>query len=402
MLAYFAVAVTWLVLGSAGLIVIAPDLARSNLFAPRVFAVTHAFTLGFILTAITGAMHQFLPAVTGITIRHPRTAVAGFLLFLIGTPLIVAGFWWWNPRIQAAGWIVLFAAVGCASMNLLPARRRAARNRYVGGLVTLAHSALGVAMLLAAMRIGSGLGWWHVDQASFIVAHFHLGVAGFGTLTALAFGSRMLPAFLGSAVEGTRRIRLIATLVSTGLLVMSLSLLIPGSAGIRLGGALLAAAGLVHLHLLDDYFRLRRPGRFDPGLGLIALAVAGYAIALVLGILLLLFSGTRLTLWGGYAFLAIVGWLVTLILGVMHRVAPRLVVLGAAGPGRSLSPDARRAELVHDGIGWGTCAALAAGIVLTGLGIIAGQPAVSRIGAVFVIGAALLTAAQAVWIRRHA
>lgn len=380
---------------------IAPDLARSNLFAPRVFAVTHAFTVGFILTAITGAMHQFLPAVTGITIRHPRTARAGFLFFLIGTPLLVAGFWWWRPRVQAAGWVVLFVAVGCASMNLLPARRRAVRNRYVGGLVTLAHSALGVAMLLAAMRIGSALGWWHVDQARFLVAHFHLGMAGFGTLTALAFGSRMLPAFLGSAVEGTRRIRLVATLVSAGLVVMSLGLLIPGREGIVAGGALLAAGGLVHLHLLFDYFRSRKPGRFDPGLGMIAVAVAGYALVFLAGVTLLLFYRPHWTLWAGYAFLAIVGWLTTLILGVMHRVAPRLVVLGVVGPGRSLSPAARRAELVHTRLGWTTVAALAAGIGVTGLGIIGGLPLLSRAGAVLILGAALLAAGQAVWIRRR-
>ena len=49
-------------------------------------------------------------------------------------------------------------------MNLLPARRRAVRHRYVGALVSLAHSALGGVMLLAALRIGDGLGWWHVER----------------------------------------------------------------------------------------------------------------------------------------------------------------------------------------------------------------------------------------------
>ncbi len=399
-LTYFGAAVTWLVLGSAGLVLVAPELARSNLFAPRVLAVTHAFTLGVIVQAVFGAMHQFLPAVVGIPIRHPRTARAGLLLFLGGTPLLVAGFWWWRPSLQAAGWLMLFCALGCASMNLLPARRHAVRFRYVGALVSLAHSFLGIAMLLAALRIGNGFGWWEIDRVRLLAAHFHLGVAGFGTLTALAFGSRMLPAFLGAEVEGSRRVTVIAVLVSAGLLVMSLGLLVPGRSGFIAGGSLLLAAAFVHLSLLAEYFQLRQPGRLDPGLGIIAAAVAGYGAALLTGGLLLVRGGPRWTLWAGYGFFAIVGWLVMLILGVMHRVAPRLVVLVIAGPGRSLSPATRRAELVHAGLGWVTCGLLALGLGVTGSGILAGHPGWSRLGAgLFAIGAVLVLA-QAVRLTR--
>lgn len=394
-LSYFAGAVVWLLLGSLGLIAVVPELARSNVFAPRVFAVTHAFTIGFILHAVFGAMHQFLPAVVGITLRHPRMARAGLVLFLVGTPVLIAGFWWWNPAIQGVGWILLFAAVGLVSMNLLPARRRGVRNRYVGALVSLAHSALGVAMLLAALRIGNGLGWWYVERVNLLAVHFHLGVAGFGTLTALAFGSRMLPAFLGSQVEGARRVNLIATLMAIGLTVMSLGLLFPGWIAFRVGAVILLIGGLIHLQLLSDYFRRRKPGVFEPGLGLIAVAAVSYGAAVLAGILLFVLRGPHWTLWAGYGFFAIVGWIVTLILGVMHRVAPRLLVLAMAGVGRPLTQAARRVELLHAGIGWSTCAVVAAGVATTGLGIVAGLPVVGRVGAALMTGAALLVIWQA-------
>jgi hypothetical protein len=392
--------VIWLLLGSLGLIVVVPELARSNLFAPRVFAVTHAFTLGVILHAVFGAMHQFLPAVVGVPIRYPRMARAGLLLFVTGTPLLVAGFWWWSPALQGAGWILLFVAVGFASMNLLPARRRAVRHRYVGALVSLAHSALGGAMLLAALRIGDGLGWWHVERIELLAVHFHLGVAGFGTLTALAFGSRMLPAFLGSSVEDSRRITIVAALVSAGLLIMSGALIPGGWIGFRIGGAVLLVGALVHLQLLFDYFRMRKPNRLDPGLAMIAVAAVSYTAAVIAGIVLLVLGGPRWTLWAGYGFFAIIGWLMCLILGVMHRVAPRLLVLARAGAGRPLTPAARRVELVNAKLGWATCVLFAAGIAITGSGLVASLPDVSRAGSGLIALAALSIVVQAIRIGR--
>jgi hypothetical protein len=285
-------------------------------------------------------------------------------------------------------------------MNLLPARRRAVRHRYVGALVSLAHSFLGIAMFLAALRIGEGLHWWTVDRLRLLGVHFHLGLAGFGTLTALAFGSRMLPAFLGAKVDDGRRITLIAVLVSAGLLTLSLGLLTAGRIGFIAGGGLLLAGGLIHLQLLIEYFRRREPGRIDPGLGMILVAIAGYGSAMTVGVLLLASGGQRWTLWAGYGFLAIVGWLVMLILGVMHRVAPRMLVLVVAGRGRSLSPAARRAELVHAGLGWTSCAVLGAGLAITAISLIAGLAELSRAGAsLFALGA-LLVIAQALRITR--
>ena len=200
-LAWFACALVWLLLGGLGLIRIAPQLAGGNLYSPHVFAVTHALTLGVLASAIFGALHQFIPVVLGVPLRFPRIAILRFWFSQLGTASLVGGFWRWDVTLQAAGWMLLFLAVGCASWNVLPARRRAAGNRVVGGFVSLGHSALGVAMFIALARIGQGLGWWQVSREGLLVAHLHLGLVGFGSLTVVGIGSKMLPALLKARVE---------------------------------------------------------------------------------------------------------------------------------------------------------------------------------------------------------
>jgi hypothetical protein len=388
---YFAAAAVWLVLAAAGLVAIAPDLAGGVLFGPRIIAVTHAFTLGVITNAIFGALHQFLPAVVGIPMRHPRVARLGFVSFTIGVPWLVAGLWWWNPIIQAVGWTVLLAAVGLASWNVLPAWRLAQRNRYVGGFVSLAHSALGLGMLIAAARIGHALGWWDVDRPRLLAAHFHLGVLGFGSLTVVAFGSRMLPAFLGAPAASDRRVAAVGWIAAAGLTLFTAGAAGLGTLLLRAGGAVMLLAAGAHLTLLAGYFRGRAPGRFDPGLGFIVVASAAYLAATLAGAGLLLRSGPPDRGWALYAVLAIVGWLVMFILGVMHRVAPRLIVLQLAGRRRSLSPEAQRAELIDARLAWAACGCSGLGLGIVTLGIGTGRPSVAGAGAIgFSMGAALV------------
>jgi hypothetical protein len=89
--------------------------------------------------------------------------------------------------------------------------------------------------------------------------------------------------------------------------------------------------------------------------------------------------------------LAIAGWLTMFILGVMHRVAPRLIVLQLAGRRRSLSPGAQRAELLDARLGWGACGCSGGGLAILAFGIGAGVPWVAVTGAVgFLVGAVLV------------
>src|SRR5512135_245999 len=179
-LAFLAQAAGWLAAGAIALVIIIPELAAGAIGSPHVIATVHLFTLGVLGAATMGALHQFIPVVTGVPIRHPRAAVWALWLHLAGVVVLVSAMWRWSPTGMAGGWLILFLAVGLGSWNILPARRRARQNAYVAGFISLAHSALGAGMLIAAIRIGDSLGWWSTWREGQLLAHFHLGWLGYG------------------------------------------------------------------------------------------------------------------------------------------------------------------------------------------------------------------------------
>lgn len=400
-LAFFAAAAAWLAVGSAGLIAVAPDLAAGVWQQPRVFAVTHAFTLGVIASAIFGALHQFVPAVMGVPIRYPRVAWWGFWLTETGVALLLIGFWRWRPALQAVAWTILLAAVGAASFNTLPARRRALRNRRVGLYVSLGHSALGLGMLIALIRIGDGLGWWLTSRDGLLAAHFHLGVVGFGTLTAMGMTSRMLPAFLDAEGTPDDALDWIGWVLSGSLIVHAAGTILGHHGLIRLGGLGMLVSIVAHLAILARYFRRRARRSLDPGLGFIASASTGYLLAALAGAGLLIPGSRPGRAWVAYAVLAILGWLVTLVIGVMHRVVPRLVSGYRARKGQPLTGAERGAALLRPGPGWIACATWGAGVAMVTGGILAGELRVTSAGAWLVATGAGLVAIEGLWLLRR-
>src|SRR5688572_16133312 len=100
---HFSGAVAWLVLGAAGLVAVAPELAAGRFLSPHVLAVTHLFTLGVITASIFGALYQFYPMSLGAAARSVRVGVAGAWLLHLGVALLVSGLWLWAPTLQGAG-----------------------------------------------------------------------------------------------------------------------------------------------------------------------------------------------------------------------------------------------------------------------------------------------------------
>ena len=396
-LAWLGCAMLWLTAGSVGLVLISPELAAGNLYSPRVFAVTHAFTLGVLFSAIVGALHQFIPVVLGVPIRHPRVAIWAFWLSQTGTALLVYGLWNWRPSWQAVAWLVLLASVGAASWTVLPARRRATQNRIVGGFVSLGHSALGVAMLIALARIGQGLGWWQVPRNGLLAAHLHLGMVGFGSMTAVGMASKMLPAFLKSTADPyPSRLYRIGWIAATGLLLLATGSLASHSPLIVSGGAFTLLAVGLHLMVLVGYWRRRSLTMLDPALGFIGWAILWYAMAAALGGFLLLRRPLSGGIWIAYALAGILGWLIHLIVGVLHRIGPRLLANLRSERGRPLTPSLARGELPWPRLSWASLAAISTGTAALAVGVIPGASVVARVGAVLVLTGSIGLLIQAI------
>ncbi|HEX6644727.1 MAG TPA: hypothetical protein VF037_08615 [Gemmatimonadales bacterium] len=392
---HFLGAVAWLVAGAAGLVVVAPLLAHGQFLHPRVLAVTHLFTLGVITGSIFGALYQFYPMSLGAGARSVRVGVAGGWLLHLGIVLLVAGLWTWTPMLQAAGWMVLFAVIGCVAWNLLPHRRRMERGpaRVTAGYVSVAHMMLGIAFFLAGARIGEALGWWRLDRLGTIAAHFHLAAFGFAGLTAVGVGSRMLPMFMVAARAPGWPVRYIGPAGTAGLLTLAGGLML-ASAPLTWAGALASlAAGALFLVLVAGYFRFRMIRKLEPAFGHVLAGFVALLAAIAVGIVQLALPGTSARGWVVYALLTLLGWLVVFISGIWYRLLAFLVWLhfyGRDGATRVKTA----AEIVHRPTAWAALALLVAGVAgLTG-GVAAGAAGAARLGAAVFLGGAVVIAGQ--------
>lgn len=394
--AHFSLLVVCLTLGSVGLVAVAPQLARGDFLSPRVLAVVHLFTLGVLLTAISGVLHQFYPMALGWALRSVRVAALGVTLLILGVGSVATGFWFWHPVLLATGWVLILGAIGCVSWNLLPARRRVPEARFVGGFVSAGHVALGLALVFAALRIGDFLGWWPMDRLGVIAAHYHLAVLGFGTLTALGVGSRMIPMFLVAHGAPTRPVPWIAALIVAGLTVFSVAAPLHIVWLRWLGASFMFAAVLLHLSVARWYFRRRLRRELDPAMQFVRMAFVNLGLAALVGVTLMLAPGFHPALWIAYGLAGILGWLVTLIMGILQKLMPHLSRMRLFGRSGRPIPDVN--QLMHRGVVRLALVCTEAGLLLLAAGVLRANGPAAEAGAVLWLAGVLLVVSQFVRI----
>lgn len=358
---HFVATLLWLVVAAIMLVVLAPRLALGQTFDPPVFALVHVLMLGVVGSAIFGTLQQFVPGGLGVPLRSVSLGYWGFWLLQAGIVLLVGGFWWWRGAAQGLGWLLIFAAVGAVSRNVLRARRRSVNGKLVGLYITVAHSALGAGMAIAFARIGETMGWWQVDRMALLSAHALFGAVGFGTLSAVGVGSRMLPTFLMGPGDDTRWLHWQLGLTTFGLTVYGASAVLTSGIGMRVGSVVLLTAGVLTVLLAGRWFRRkRRP--LDAALQHVASAFLALAVAVIVGTSLLLGNAYAFHRWAALLIALVVGWLTTLVIGVMAKILPHLAYINLAKqlpgfsalgtPNRLLREDWQTASVLLLGGGW--------------------------------------------------
>jgi hypothetical protein len=390
---HFAAALWWLLVGSALLVWLAPRLAQGAVFQAPVFALVHVLMLGVVATTIFGTLHQFVPGGLGVPLRSVALGDWAFGLMQAGVLCLVIGFFAWNGALQGLGWLLVLSAVSAVSRNVLRARRHSVHGKTVGLFLTVSHAALGAGMLVASARIGETLGWWHVDRLYLLATHLLLGLVGFGTLTIIGVGSRMLPTFLSGPGDDTPWLR--AQLWST---VSGLALFAIGALGagrpVRVAGAgLLLLAGSLAVALGARWFR-RRTRTLDAPLWHMASAFAALGASVPLGVWLLLGDGFAFARWVAFVAVLLLGWLAMLVVGVAAKILPHMSYMRLAPimPGFKALGSPNR--LLHDDWQHASALLLTAGWSGVALGALLGDVGCTRAAALAWSGGVALTAAN--------
>ncbi|MBI2528341.1 MAG: hypothetical protein HYV93_20465 [Candidatus Rokubacteria bacterium] len=386
-LRYMVTASLAFVLAAAGTVWFAAPLS-GHYYQPRVVALVHTVTLGWITLTIMGASYQLIPIVLERPIWSERLARWQFVILSAGIAGMLAHFYngTWPGLALAAGVVAVGATVHL--INALASLRAVKVWSFTARLLAVALAGLALTVLfglgLAADRI-----WKFLPGGFFptLHAHFHLGLLGWVAPMILGVAARVYPMFLlardPKGWPGALQLwglPLGGAAVVLGLLAVPV-LVIPGALGV-------AAAAVGHLVWVAGMVANRKRPALDWGL---RCALTGTAFLVPTGIMGLgfaggLLAGPRLAL--AYGVLALGGWASLTIVGMLFKIVPFLVWYRVYGPLVGKAPVPTLAQLP-----WAlgeslTHGFLSVGVAALAVAVGAGDPLwIGTAGAIVTLGA---------------
>ena len=333
-LAYLGPAALAFVVAVAGVPWLAPELA-GHYYHPRVLALTHTVTLGWITLTIMGASYQLTPIVLQRPVWSARLARGQLTLMIVGVIGMVSHFFIadWSGLVWGAGLVTL--GIAAHVVNLGMAVRSVRPRTFTSAMFILALGGLaataGAGLALAVDRIVPFLSLPFFPR---LYAHFHLAVLGWITPMVLGVGARLFPIFMHApaATGWPPRAQLWGLACGVPLTVAGLALAAPT---VTIAGALAIAAAVTgHLASLLGMTRARRGPAFDGALRFVITGAAMLAVATLMGLgfALNVLDGPRLGL--AYAILVLGGWMSLTIVGMMLKIVPFLVWYRVYAPRR--------------------------------------------------------------------
>jgi len=298
-------------------------------YHPRMLAVVHLLTLGWIGASVLGSIHIVGPLALRMPLRATWGDYVRFVAFAVGVLGMVSHFWLDSPRgmVWSAGLATL--AFLSAAARVLPRLRRAPIPDAVKAPVALAF--LNV-VLAASLGVVIGLNkvspFLPVHHLQAVLAHAHLAALGFATMLVMGVSYRLLPMMLPAAMIAGRGPLLSAWLVEVGVLGLTASFFLDGLG--RRPSAALAVAGIAvflwHVVTMLRHPRPAPPERPRPDLPVTQALVALLCLALtaLLGLALAvaptLDAASPVAL--AYGALGLVGFMAQMVVAVQQRLLP--------------------------------------------------------------------------------
>jgi hypothetical protein len=390
-LVHLATAAAAFVLGALAVPWLAPELA-GHYYQPRLLALTHTITLGWITLTIIGASYQFVPVVLGRALWSERLARWQFALLVGGVVGMVGHFWigQWSGLVWGAAMVGV--AVVTHLVNIGLTMRGAGKASFTARMVGLAL--VGLAMTaLAGLLLGADRWRPFLPGQLFANLHAHVHIALLGWVLPMVLGvaARVLPMFLLAREPGGWPGRVQLAGLALGVPAVALGLVLAWAPLLAAGALAVAAAVTGHLLWVIAVLRRRTRPALDWGIRFVVTGAAFLVPATVLGI------GFAVDLWSGprvalaYAVLALGGWASLTIAGMMLKIVPFLVWYRTYGPRVGRGPVPTLGDL-----SWPRLEAVAYGLLVPGLAGLAlavwiGEPAMIRAsGAVVAAGAVAL------------
>lgn len=394
-LAYLVCAAAAFLVASLGVAWLGPELA-GHYYHPRLLALTHTVTLGWVTLAIMGASYQLIPIVLERPIWSERLARWQLAILVVAVIGMVAHFHLgtWPGLATAAG--LLGVGIALHLLNVGMSLRGLTQWTLTARLVVLAYGGLALTtlfgLILAVNRV------WPLLPGEFfptLHAHVQLALLGWVAPMILAVAARVYPMFFLSPAP--RRVHSFLQLCGLAAGVPAVVLGLLGVPGLLVAGALavVMAAGAHAAWMCEMASGRKRPG-LDWGLRFVLTATAFLAPAAALGVAMAAdrLAGPRVAL--AYAVVTLGGWISLTIVGMMLKIVPFLVWYRAYSPRAGREPVPTLAQLSWPRAEGLAYRLLTGGVVLLAAAVLVGEPAwIRAAGAVLALGSLAFAAALA-------
>lgn len=324
-LVHFACAHLALLIACATLLV-RPDLPGAFHYHPRMIAVTHLVTLGWISGAIVGAIYIVGPLALGLPLPRRGGDIVAAVAYWAGTAAMVAGFWRGEYALVGAAALLVIAALAWVGGRVLAGLRAARVPTAVATHVALAFGNVLLAALVGVWSaVGRSRGWITLSPLDIAMAHAHLAAIGWAVMMIVGVAYRLVPMFLPAAMPAGGGLLWSAVFLELGALGTAWTLATGGQTLLVWVACVLAGFGVFTTQMRRTVANRRpRPAAMagrDWSTWQTHIALLWAAMAAGLGVWVASRPGPSPWTWA-YAVAGLVGFIAQMVTGIAGRLVP--------------------------------------------------------------------------------
>lgn len=325
---YFITAIVSFVLLNLFLLFNHSDIVGHH-FNPKILAITHIATLGWITMIIFGALFQLIPVVLEVKLFSEKLAEVQFWIYIVGVAGLVYFFWYLNTGMYMnISAILLNLAMFIFSFNIIITFTRVKKWNITGlflGAAIFYLIVTAIAGLLLAINLGSP--YIKIDHLQYLNLHAHTAFIGWVSMVVMGVTFKLIPMFTLSHGYKLKFAYWAFGLINIGLLGINTIFHYEGTHFLYYVFTPMISIGII-LFLVQVYiiFKNRVRKKLDTGLKFSAYAYLMLGLTTMLGTFIAFIDYQNIiNLTLIYGYMIIFGYLSMLIAGQMYKIVPFLV-----------------------------------------------------------------------------
>jgi hypothetical protein len=301
-------------------------------FQPKLLALTHIATLGWISMIIFGAMFQLVPVILEVKLHNEKLGEIQFWIYCIGIIGMVYGFYTFSVGTHfTASAALVTAAMFLFIYNIFRTMMKVTKWNITGLFLIAALIYLAITAL-SGLILGYNLGFPFINRIHFdyLKIHAHIGFIGWVLMVIMGVGLKLIPMFGLSHNYSTVPAKIAFIAVNIGLLGTSIEWFMTGPAWLLKIYIVFLIFGLFAF-IVQIVMILKNRLKLTLDIGM-KHSVVGFGYAVIATLLggLLAFSppnneSIRESTVLAYGLIIMVGFFSMLIVGQMYKIVPFLV-----------------------------------------------------------------------------